>query len=168
VILPTDAPAVLRPTQWSCPCDASQTVSIIKTEAARPVPHVTTTNAEGIPTTKPASKYPCSNDDKNPCRGKLVQGWQTFTVGWNAQYPRDGPPAAFIKKMTFDEDAILTVTDDENKAEHFEIMIDGQYLGETEEKGFDRWQHCGKDADACMAKGWSHGSFPVPAGESNP
>lgn len=96
----------------------------------------------------------------------MISGWQKFTVGWNANYPRAGPPAPFIKEINVeDDDAILTVTDDENKAEHFEIKLDGELLGETEEKGFDRWQHCGKDADACIAKGWSHGSFPVPKGK---
>lgn len=69
-------------------------------------------------------------------------------------------------EMTFEDDAILTVTGDENKAEHFENKFDGKYLGETEENAFDRWQHCGKDSDAFIAKGWSHGSFPLPKGKS--
>ncbi|TLD32660.1 hypothetical protein E2P81_ATG05636 [Venturia nashicola] len=163
VIFPTDAPNDLRPPEWSCPCDAASTITITNTQAAQIVPDVTTTDAQGYPTTKPASKYPCSGDDKHPCRGKLISGWQKFTLGWNAKYPRNGPPAPFIKEINVEQDdAILTVTDDENKAEHFEIKLDGEILGETEEKGFDRRQHCGKDADACIARGWSHGSFPVP------
>lgn len=54
VSFPTDAPADLRPAEWSCPCDAASTVTIIKTQVAQPVPDVITTDAQGLPTTKSA------------------------------------------------------------------------------------------------------------------
>jgi len=154
-----------RPTEWSCSCGAVATTTVTVTREPRPVPTVTTTGENGEPTTTSLSKFPCSDDDTNPCRGSALQGWQGFTVGWNAQYPRPGPPAPFITTVKFDTDGILTVTDDENKAEHFEIKLDGKLLGETYENGFDRWKYCGKDANACIAKGWSHGYFNVPKGE---
>ncbi|MCJ1446129.1 MAG: hypothetical protein MMC23_006634 [Stictis urceolatum] len=155
------------PTDWTCSCltEAAATKTVTVTRPASKVSSVTETGADGTPTPKSPSNFPCSDNDDNPCRGAILSAWQPFSVSWTAAYPRPGPPAPFIKKVSFEDDGILTVTDDENKAEHFEVKLDGKVLGETRENGFDRSKHCGKDADGCIQKGWSHGYFSVPKGE---
>ena len=169
VIPPAGAIGTAAPKDWTCSCitGAEATATVTVTRPASPAPTITITGTDGTPTEAPASKFPCSDDDDNPCKGGTLSDWQKFTVSWTAGYPRSGPPAPFVKRVNFADDGILTVTDDENKAEHFEVKLDGRLLGETREEGFDRSKHCGKDADACMKKGWSHGFFSVPKGNSH-
>ena len=82
--------------------------------------------------TKLSPKFPCDNE-KNSYRGTLLQKWTYFKVFYDRQHPTDTPLALFVTSSNFDQDAILTVTDVENQAEHWTIKLDRELLGETEE-----------------------------------
>lgn len=154
-----------KPDDWSCPCNSEPEIKIV-TRPPEPAPTVEAIGANGSVTTAPASKFPCSKDDLNPCRGKQAQGWTSFSVVWDYTHVRPDPPAPFVTTSNFDYDTILTLTDDIYQAEHFLVKMDGKDIGETHEDGWKNEKlYCGKDAEACMAKGFSHGSFPIPAGK---
>ena len=86
-----------------------------------PAPTLQVLTGDGNFSSIPASKFPCSSDDKNPCRGAQQQAWKTFNVAWTADYTRPGAPQPFTKTSDFDTDTILTLTDDEYQAEHFTV-----------------------------------------------
>lgn len=145
----------------ACPPEVTVTV----TRQASAAPMVNVSNEHGEVIKKPASKFPCSDNDLNPCRGTQVKPWTGFSVVWNAQYPRPGQPAPFATTIDYPYDTLLTVTDDEYQAEHWTIKLDGAKIGESHEEGFmNNKLYCGKDADGCIAKGFSHGTFMIPKG----
>ena len=163
--IPAASKEIGQPEGWNCPCNSEPNILTVTHEPA-PRETIEIKGSDGNVTTAPTSKFPCSKDDKNPCRGKLAQGWTDFSVVWDASYPRPGPPAPYKTSSNFDYDTILTLTDDIYQAEHFTITMDGEKIGETYEDGWKNDKlYCGKDADGCIAKGFSHGSFLIPGGK---
>ncbi|KAG8528932.1 uncharacterized protein KY384_006621 [Bacidia gigantensis] len=155
-----------KPSDWTCACATASAQVVTVTRQPEPGPTVESKLPDGNLTTVPASKFPCSSDDKNPCKGSQVQPWYSFTVGWTADFPRPGPPKPFYTTSNFETDTILTLTDDLYQAEHFKVTMDEEVIGETHENGWKNDKiYCGKNADECMAKGWSHGSFLIPKGK---
>lgn len=154
-----------KPADWSCPCNKEPKI-VFRPQSPQPAPDVEVVDSKGNITTAPASIFPCSESDKDPCRGKQAAPWTSFSVEWNAEYKQPGPPAPFSTTSNFDYDTILTLTDDIYQAEHFNVKVDGEKIGETHEDGWkNECLYCGKDAEACMAKGFSHGSFWIPGGK---
>ncbi|KAK4693205.1 hypothetical protein P7C71_g4150, partial [Lecanoromycetidae sp. Uapishka_2] len=165
VVIPAAGKDFDKGDDWSCQCNSEPNILTV-TRSPEPAPTIPVISPDGNVTTGPASKFPCSSSDKNPCRGKQAQAWTTFSVLWDATYARPGPPAPFTTSSNFDYDTILTLTDDIYQAEHFTVKMDGDKIGETHEDGWKNEKlYCGKDAEACMAKGFSHGSFWIPGGK---
>lgn len=150
----------------TCVCATENVPPKVVITQPGPAPTLEIPTGDGNFSTIPASKFPCSSDDKNPCRGAQQQAWRTFSVVWTADYPRPGAPKPFTTTSNFDTDTILTLTDDEYQAEHFTVTLDGEKIGETHEKGWKNNKlYCGKVAEDCMSKGFSHGHFLIPKGQ---
>ncbi|KZP17572.1 hypothetical protein FIBSPDRAFT_933937 [Athelia psychrophila] len=94
------------------------------------------------------------------CTPSTLKPWTKFSH-WKAEWLKG--PHEF--DTNYDSDTEITVTDDENKTERFEILVDGVSVGKTNDFTVERSAHCGANADACIARGWGHGTFPIPAGQ---
>lgn len=118
-----------------------------------PMPIVTPSNPPTTSSSAPTASAPA-------CTPSTLKPWTKFSH-WKAEWLKG--PHEF--DTNYDSDTEITVTDDENKTERFEVLVDGVSVGKTNDFTVERSAHCGSDADKCIEKGWGHGTFPIPAGQ---
>lgn len=87
---------------------------------------------------------------------------------WHVEYRPPGPTAPTFIEIKLEKNDVVTLTDDIYKAEHFELKLDGQPLGETHEDEFEHSANRGYDAEKCMERGWPDGEFLIPKGKLDP
>ncbi|KAF8076386.1 hypothetical protein FPV67DRAFT_414944 [Lyophyllum atratum] len=97
---------------------------------------------------------------KTPCTATVMKPWTKFSR-WKAEWKSSDHQF----DVNYDYPTDITVTDDQNKTERYEVFVDGVSVGKTSDVATERSKHCGLDADACIAKGWAHGTFRIPAGQ---
>ncbi|GLB33809.1 hypothetical protein LshimejAT787_0106930 [Lyophyllum shimeji] len=93
-------------------------------------------------------------------RNIVLRPWTKFSR-WKAEWKSSD----YEIDVNYDYPTDMTVTDDQNKTERYEVFVDGVSVGKTSDVATERSKHCGLDADACIAKGWAHGTFRIPAGK---
>lgn len=85
---------------------------------------------------------------------------------WTSEHAKPGPPAPGIFSSNFDFETILTITDDYQSLERFEVYQDDQFIGKTSERGpGSTARNDVKDADEALRLGYSQGYFTIPPGQ---
>ncbi|KAJ6180909.1 hypothetical protein N7519_011370 [Penicillium mononematosum] len=101
-------------------------------------------------------------------RQATVQDWTSFKLEWTEKSKKPKNPESYVLTPSFDSPTILTITGDQHVYEQFTVYLVNTLLGKTSDipsslsLGED---DCGKDANECMKKGWSHGTFKIPEGQ---
>ncbi|KAL4986034.1 hypothetical protein BDW68DRAFT_164003 [Aspergillus falconensis] len=109
-----------------------------------------------VTTTAPAPAPLCTT---------TVQDWNRVSLMWTPEHPKPGPPSPATFASNFDYETILTLTDDSDSLERFEVYQDFQLIGRTSERTAESTVRKGVfDAGEAIGLGFSHGSFTVPAG----
>ncbi|KAL3435099.1 hypothetical protein BDV09DRAFT_168556 [Aspergillus tetrazonus] len=94
-----------------------------------------------------------------------VQDWKRVLLMWTPEHPKPGPPSPATFASNFDHETILTITDDLDSLERFEVYQDFQLIGRISERTAESTVRKGvQDAGEAIRLGFSHGSFTVPAG----
>ncbi|GLB34549.1 hypothetical protein LshimejAT787_0201140 [Lyophyllum shimeji] len=136
----------------NCPTPVAVTVTATTTATATVT---VSANAQPVPSPDVTPDPP-----KPECSAIVLKPWTKFSR-WKAEWKSSD----YEFDVNYDYPTDMTVTDDQNKTERYEVFVDGVSVGKTSDVATERSKHCGLDADACIAKGWAHGTFRVPAGK---
>ena len=96
------------------------------------------------------------------CSSTLLQPWEAINIPESTGFTV--PPSTFNYVFPVK----ITLVDAGYAAERYKVSVDGDMVGLTGEYNQKPSLHCGltaADVDNCIAKGYSKGSFIVPAGE---
>ncbi|KAF4161528.1 hypothetical protein CNMCM6936_003369 [Aspergillus lentulus] len=144
-------------------CKSTSTVTTTVPEGTCtpcPVPVTTAGTISGTPgQASAASPAPA------PLCTTVVQPWNRVDLMWTSEHAKPGPPAPGIFSSNFDFETILTITDDYQSLERFEVYQDDQFIGKTSERGpGSTARNDVKDADEALRLGYSQGYFTIPSG----